>query len=145
MSEERHEGRCRCRAVRYVLHGPLLFCGHCHCESCRRSHSAPVVTWTAVLTERFELVAGADELTAYQGSSHATRRFCQRCGSPMTYTSMAWPGKVYVPVASLEEPPATGPQYHVNAEEAVPWCRIDDGLPRCDGLDDAPDEATDAG
>ena len=124
--------------MRCELRPPLLFSAHCHCDSCRRSHAAPFVTWTAVPHDRFRLTSGEDALRSYRGSSHARRSFCGVCGTPMIYVSREWPGKTYVPVAVLVDPPAeaVAPQCHVHAAEAVSWCTLADGLPRHEGFDE---------
>ena len=41
-------GGCLCGAVRFTVTLPSLFCGHCHCTLCQRSHGAGYVTWFAV-------------------------------------------------------------------------------------------------
>src|SRR4051812_29405337 len=95
------EGRCQCGAVRIALELPSTFCSHCHCESCRRAHSAPFVTWTSVPNERFRIVQGEGELTAYRSSEEATRNFCRRCGTQLFFISSRWPGRTDVPLSCL--------------------------------------------
>src|SRR5207249_1206364 len=58
MSEENVLGSCFCGAVRFSVRLPTIFCGHCHCSMCRRSHGAGYVTWLAVPRGQFELEAG---------------------------------------------------------------------------------------
>ncbi len=53
-------GRCFCGAVRFQFALPTLFCCHCHCTMCRRSHGAGFVTWVAVPRHGFELTSGRD-------------------------------------------------------------------------------------
>jgi hypothetical protein len=130
-----HTARCLCGAVGLRLGGPLLFLSHCHCASCRRAHAAAFVSWTAVPNERFEVVAGAEELRAYRSSEHATRTFCGVCGTSLSYVSTDWPGKTYVPAALIEGPLGVAPDGHVNTAERVPWLDIADGLPQHRGLD----------
>ena len=35
-------GQCFCGAVTWASPGPVLWAGHCHCESCRRATSSPI-------------------------------------------------------------------------------------------------------
>ena len=61
MSEpESVTGSCLCGAVRFSARLPSLFCAHCHCSMCRRSHGAGYVTWFAVPRARLRLDAGDD-------------------------------------------------------------------------------------
>ena len=127
-------GSCMCGAVRFELTPPTDFFSHCHCESCRRAHAAPFVSWTGVLEHRFRWVAGADKLRGYRSSHHATRTFCTVCGTRVSYVSTEWPGKVYVPVATLLDPMDREPESHIHIGEAVPWCVLGDSLPRHQGF-----------
>ncbi len=132
-------GACMCGAVRFELTPPTSFFSHCHCESCRRSHSAAFVSWTGVPDEQFRWLSGEDTLRGYQSSNHATRSFCSICGTHLCYVSTDWPGKVYVPVAVLRDPMDRKPEDHIHATEAVSWCRLGDDLPRYAGF--GPDES----
>jgi hypothetical protein len=78
------------------------------------------VAWTAVPTERFHLVEGEQELTAYASSPGVTRAFCRRCGAHVFYRGELAPDRVYVPVALLDEldRPLDG---HVSYEEHPAW------------------------
>ncbi|NNF78320.1 MAG: GFA family protein, partial [Rhizobiales bacterium] len=41
-------GRCLCGQVAFEFEGKINWCGHCHCESCRRNTSSAVATFFAV-------------------------------------------------------------------------------------------------
>lgn len=120
-------GRCACGGVRLVLTPPTVFASHCHCESCRRSHAAPLVTWTAVAEAAFTVASGAELLVAYASSPGVTRSFCGRCGTQLVYR-MAGLDRVYVPVAVLDrtDRPIEG---HVSYEERVSWLAGLESLP----------------
>ena len=122
-------GRCGCGAVRYRMETPTAFVSHCHCETCRRAHAAPLVTWTKVPTDRLRL-DGADALTRWESSPGVFRSFCSACGTHMTFTADDTPGQVYVPVATLEGMPDRLPDSHVSWEEHVPWIDGMADLPR---------------
>ncbi|MCP4899000.1 MAG: GFA family protein [bacterium] len=123
-------GSCLCGAVTFKLHTPTKFFSHCHCETCRRAHGAAFVSWTGVPDDCFEWLTGAEQLTGYRSSEHATRSFCSRCGTHVRYVSTDWPGTVYVPVATLSDPMDRDPEDHIHAGEAVSWCSLNDELPR---------------
>jgi hypothetical protein len=130
-------GRCLCGAITIELTPPTDFCSHCHCQSCRRAHGAPLVTWTGVGADQLRFVCGEDNLERYQSSPGTYRCFCRTCGTSMvcyytedsrTFGSLA--GKMYVPVAVLTDPIDQPPDGHVSFEEHVDWFDFDDGLPR---------------
>lgn len=115
------KGSCFCQAVRFELTGPTEFCGHCHCESCRKSHAAMLVTWTSVPEEQFRLVSGADQVKRFERTPGIGWEFCRRCGSSLFYRSTAAPGRVYVAACSLDDELDRRPDSHVSFEERLDW------------------------
>jgi len=67
---------------------------------------------------------------AYPSSPGVTRRFCARCGSPMSYESERWPDEIHLLAASFEDPASLAPTVHVYVEEQLGWIHLADGLPR---------------
>ncbi|KNG94877.1 GFA family protein [Pseudaestuariivita atlantica] len=130
-------GRCLCGAVTWETDSPVLWAGHCHCDSCRRATSAPFtsffgvrrasVTWTGARTT-FETSGGRVE-----------RSFCTVCGTQMTYQNVIWPEETHLYAASLDDPAQFEPQAHFHYAERLPWVEIDDGLPKYAGSADAGD------
>ncbi len=54
----------------------------CHCDSCRRAHSAPLYQVVYLPESCFEITAGAHLLQAFARSpQHVVRSFCSMCGS----------------------------------------------------------------
>lgn len=121
-------GRCYCGQVRFELHGPTEFASHCHCQSCRLSHGAAFVTWTAVARQCFHFLQGEELIRFYASSATVEWGFCSRCGSSMLYRGSDTPDKIYVTVASLAglDRPVDS---HVSYEEKVGWFQPNDGLP----------------
>lgn len=133
-------GRCLCGAIQIELQPPTEFCSHCHCESCRRAHAAPLVTWTGANAEQFRIISGEHQLERYQSSPGTYRCFCRTCGTSMVcyYTRESasfgdLEGKMYVPVAVLTDALDRAPDGHVSFEEHVAWLELSDGLPRYRG------------
>lgn len=125
-------GSCFCGAVRFRIGLPTLFCGHCHCTMCRRSHGAGFVTWLAVPRERFFL--DEDEaLVRFPSSDHGTRSFCGRCGSTLFFETTTDPDRVDVVLANMDGPIDRAPQLHVHFDDRAAWTAADDGLPRLGG------------
>ena len=132
-SNERVEGSCFCGAVRFSVRLPTLFCGHCHCSMCQRSHGAGYVTWFSVPRERFSVDAGNEALARFRSSDHGTRSFCRVCGSSLLCESTRHPDQVDVVLANLHGPIDRPPQVHIYFDDRVPWVNVEDGLPRLGG------------
>jgi hypothetical protein len=113
------EGGCFCGAVRYQLTGSPESSGICHCESCRRASGAPSVAWVTVERERFQILKG--EPAAYASSPGVVRRFCDRCGSPLTYESSKAPRTIDITTVTLDDPNRFPPTLEVWLSDRLPW------------------------
>ena len=120
-------GRCLCGDIRYEYRGPPTKILHCHCESCRRHTSSPITTFVCVTRDSLRYTRG--KLTAFASSPGVTRTHCGRCGAPMTYASTR-NNQIDIYLATLDDPAAIVPTYHVFTEEQLPWFEIADNLPR---------------
>ena len=128
MTTTERNGRCLCGEVRFVAAGEPKWVAHCHCESCRRATSAGFATYAGYATGA---VAWTGEPpAAYHSSPGVTRRFCPRCGSPVSFEGERWPGEIHLFVPAFEDPAGFQPKGHVYVEEQMPWVRLADGLPR---------------
>lgn len=110
-----------CGEVRFVARFPSRFCCHCHCESCRRSHSAGFVTWIGFPSAQVTVESGAADIVAYASSADARRTFCRRCGTKLFFESERWPGETHVALAAFDDPVDRAPGGHAFFEEHVPW------------------------
>lgn len=133
MVDTRVSGSCLCGAVRFTVTLPTLFCGHCHCSMCRRSHGAAFVTWFAVPRSQFRLAAGQTGLIRYPSSDHGVRSFCGRCGSSLFCESSQHPDQLDIVLANMEGAIDRPPQVHVYFDDRVSWAVAEDGLPRLGG------------
>lgn len=126
----RKRGRCLCGRVTFEYDGPENWRGHCHCESCRRNTSSAFTTFMGVprAASRF---TGA-EPSVYASSPGVRRLFCANCGTPMAYETDRLPDEIHFYAASLENPEAFQPDFHVHFAERLTWADINDGLPRHD-------------
>jgi hypothetical protein len=122
------KGRCLCGAVRFTARGEPRWVAHCHCDSCRRATSAPVVTYAGFMADQVEWKAEKPAL--FHSSQGVERGFCARCGSPISFTGEKWPDEVHLFVASFEEPNNFAPTSHVHVAEKLAWLHLGDGLPR---------------
>ena len=127
------EGRCQCGAVRYRLTSDPKWTALCHCESCRRAASTPIVAWMGFETAH---VHWSGERAFYKSSQIATRGFCPKCGTQMSFESTTWPGEIHLYAVSLDDPTDYVPELHCHHAEALPWLHTADALPRFEGKAD---------
>ncbi len=121
--------RCLCGATRATFDpSQVLWTTLCHCESCRRATSAPVVGWFGVANGAWAW-AGAPP-GEYESSPNTFRNFCTTCGSPMAFRSDRWPGETHFPAVTLENSETYVPQSHCFNDERVPWLTTKDDLPK---------------
>jgi hypothetical protein len=86
-----------------------------------------MVAWFTVPRSAFRLVAGAPP--RFASSDRATRTFCPRCGTSLTFESDAFPDEVDVTTASLDDPEAVPPRDHTRTATRLRWVRLADALP----------------
>ena len=134
MKDEAISGSCLCGAVVFTVTPPTIFCGHCHCSMCRRSHGAAFVTWFGVSRSQFRVVTGQTDLVRYQSSEHAVRSFCRRCGSSLFSESSRHPDQIEVVLANVHDPIDRLPEAHVFFDDRATWLTVHDDLPRMGGV-----------
>jgi hypothetical protein len=132
-SGEEVAGSCFCGAVRFRVRLPTLFCAHCHCSMCRRSHGAGYVTWLGVSREQLAFDAGEEDLKRFRSSDHGTRSFCGRCGSSLFCESTHHADRIDVVLANMDGPIDRAPQLHAYFDCRAEWVAVDDALPRLGG------------
>ena len=122
------KGHCLCGAVTFEFDGAAIWCGHCHCESCRRATASPFTTWVGVRRDACRFTGVAPLVR--QSSAGALRSFCPTCGSPISFESERWPNETHLYAALLDHPEQVAPQFHVYVAEKLPWITLNDGLPQ---------------
>jgi hypothetical protein len=132
MPDSRASGSCYCGAIRFSIAMPTLFCVHCHCSMCRRSHGAAFVTWLAVPRSQFLLESG-EELTRYHSSDHGNRSFCTRCGSTLFCESTRHPDQIDIVLANMDDQIDRPPEAHIYFDDRAEWTVAGDDLPRLGG------------
>jgi len=120
MSTASHiEGHCLCGAVEFLITREPVWCGHCHCEDCRRCVGSAVATFIGCDKTFFSLIKG--ELKTFESSPGVTRSFCANCGTPVAYESEKLPGEIHILLGALSHPEAYTPQLEVFCKEKLPW------------------------
>lgn len=121
------QGGCLCGAIRYTVCGQPLVSAVCHCRTCRKTASAPVLPFVTFPRVDFALTQGSP--TDFHSSPEVTRSFCGHCGSPLTYTNNRQPDHIDIMTCSLDDPEAFPPACHIWASQRLRWMRLADGLP----------------
>ncbi len=121
MSAGAATGGCHGGAVRFVARCPSRFVAHCHCESCRRAHSAAFVTWAGFPSTAVDVTEGHDVLMVHESSPGTRRMFCAECGTKLFFSSERWPGETHVPLAAFDGPIDRPPGSHAFWDEHAAW------------------------
>ena len=142
-------GGCLCGAVRYELKSNPFDCGWCHCRTCQLYGGVPALPFASVPTGDFLWTKG--EPRWILSSSFGRRAFCGQCGTPLQVRVDHQPDTVDFPVATLDEPDAIQPEFHIFWGSKIAWFNPGDDLPKHDkfrpdtrGLEgtEPPDEAS---
>ncbi|HEY0052756.1 MAG TPA: GFA family protein [Caulobacteraceae bacterium] len=128
MSGPALEGGCACGRVRYRVEAEPSDAGYCHCTVCRRSSGAPALAFASVPLDAFRLTAAEPERR--RSSSFGERWFCGGCGAQIAMRVDYDPDLVDFTLATLDDPMAVTPGFHIWREERIGWFETADGLPR---------------
>jgi len=80
----------------------------------------------------FVWTSGAEKVKSVPSSSFGHREFCGECGTPFLMKVDHQPETVDFSVATLDEPSAVAPGFHIFWGSKVPWFEPRDDLPRHD-------------
>ena len=123
----RLNGGCACGSVRYSLADPYDT-GWCHCRLCQRTSGAPAVVFTTTRHDSVRWERG--EPRHWRSTDFGRRAFCAECGTLLTIEVDFQPGEIGFTAASLDDPEAVRPAFHIFCGEELSWAAIEDGLPR---------------
>ncbi len=136
-------GGCLCGAVQYRLTGPLGDIVHCHCETCRKTHSSAFSSVAAVADEDFQILSGVENLRYFESSPGKLRWFCQACGSHI-YAKRAGTAHLILRLGSLDNASLTADntpceRSHIWVSQQANWYRGDAELPVYDEFEPVTD------
>jgi hypothetical protein len=139
-------GGCACRAVRYVVDGPLRDILVCHCADCVEAVGSP---WAATAVHRRDLSLRHGEALRWRrapDSEHrASRGGCERCGTVVFWDA---PDRdtVSLGAATLDDPPPLVVAGHIWVAQDPGWEPVDDVRARAPlyprGVPDGPEAPT---
>ena len=78
----------------------------------------------------FVFVQGVDKLRIFKSSSFGHRTFCGECGTLLLMKVDHQPDTVDFSVATLDEPDAVAPGFHIFYASRIAWFKPADALPR---------------
>lgn len=133
----KHAGQCYCGHVQVEVEGDPVFAAYCHCESCRKWHSAPMAA-LAAWPEDAVKVQG--DVVVSQTNGETQRAACSRCGGNVLTTKPELGWKVVYPLTLSGSDFSYKPNLHIFYDERV--VDFNDGLPK---FSDAPAEAGGSG
>ncbi len=128
----RLEGGCMCGAVRYRLQSDPFDAGWCHCRTCQLTSGSPAMVFASVPDGHLVWTRGKERVRTVRSSSFGHRAFCGECGTPFLMKVDHQPETVDFSVATLDDPDAIAPGFHIFWSSKVSWFDPGDELPRHD-------------
>jgi hypothetical protein len=125
-------GGCACGAVRYELLSEPFDTGWCHCRTCELVSGAPAMVFSSVPAGDLVWTKGAEIVRSFKSSSFGHRSFCGACGTPFLMQVDHQPETVDFSVATLDQPDAVAPGFHIFWASRIAWFEPKDDLPRHD-------------
>lgn len=128
------KGRCLCGKTTWQSEGPVLWAGHCHCESCRRATAAPFTSFFGVPRAGAQITGPVGRFQSSGG--RVERQYCTECGTQITYQYAGWPDETHLYAGTLDDPGQFQPRAHYHYAERLDWVEIADDLPKYPGSAD---------
>ena len=124
------EGGCACGAVRYRLESAPFDAGWCHCRTCQLNSGSPAMVFASVPAGHLVWTKGGEKVKRFASSSFGHRIFCGECGTPFLMQVDHQPETVDFSVATLDDPDAVTPGFHIFVGSKIAWFETTDDLPR---------------
>ena len=127
-------GGCMCGAVRYTISEPPIVAGLCHCNRCRPQSGSAFSTIVIIRGSMFQL-KGETAVFDDIGSSgrRVLRRYCPRCGSPLTTESEVAPHVMFVKAGSIDSNEWFSPVMELFTTRRRPWVATIAGAQQFEG------------
>jgi hypothetical protein len=119
---ERMTGGCMCGAVRYTIAEKPLAAGLCHCNRCRPQSGSAFST--VIFVHRSAItITGETAVFDDIGSSglRVLRRYCPRCGSPLTTEADVTPDVMFVKAGGINSNEWFHPVLELFVGRRRPW------------------------
>ena len=113
-------GSCLCGLVTYEAdcdNGPII---HCHCQTCRKAHSAAFSSAMPIAYDAFKWTSGADVLNSYESSPGKKRYFCTGCGSQLI-AERREANMILLRMGCVDTEITQKPDAHIWRSDGAPW------------------------
>lgn len=123
-----------CGAVRYTIAEKPLAAGLCHCNCCRPQSGSAFST--VIFVHRSAItIAGETAVFDDIGSSglRVLRRYCPRCGSPLTTEADVTPDIMFVKAGGIDSNEWYQPALEMFVGRRRPWVSLVHGATQFDG------------
>ena len=125
-------GGCACGAVRFQLASAPWDAGWCHCRTCQLNSGSPAMVFASVAPADYVVTSGKEQIRSFASSSFGHRGFCGACGTPLYMRVDHQPETLDFSVATLDDPAAVTPHFHIFYASRIGWADAADDLPRHD-------------
>nr|WP_283938362.1 GFA family protein [Sphingomonas alba] len=129
-SQLNRTGGCLCGTVRFELKSEPLDAGWCHCRTCQLNSGAPAMAFASVRAGDWVAISGAESVRMVKSSGFGHRGFCGKCGTPLYMKVDHQPETVDFSIATLDDPDAVAPGFHIFWSSKVAWFEPGDDLPK---------------
>jgi hypothetical protein len=126
------EGGCLCGAVRFELASEPFDAGWCHCRVCQKASGSPAMAFATVPLGDYRYAQGAEAVATVGSTRFGHRGFCSRCGTPLYIRADFQPDTIDFSIATLDDPGAVLPSFHIFYASRIAWAPAGDSLPRHD-------------
>jgi hypothetical protein len=123
-------GGCLCGAVRYRIEAEPIATRTCWCRACQFI-AAGSATVNVVFPSATVAIEGAlvEHVTKADSGNRVHRRFCAKCGTPVTTQSEARPHLLSVRAGTLDDTERGKPELTIWISAAPSWAPIDPRIP----------------
>lgn len=116
------KAHCLCGGVVMEIDVPARWAWHDHSSASRHAHGAAYATYVGSYKSRFRILEGEKLISSYfEEKAGATRSFCSRCGTPLTYERGRAKPMVNIPRALFATRTGREPLYHIAIAEKQDW------------------------
>jgi len=115
-------GGCQCGAIRYAFYAALENAHVCHCRMCQRATGGLFAALAGTAPGNFAWTRG--EPGFYASSNLATRGFCAKCGTPLSFKYRLTTARMYVTIGSLDHADDIQLVKQYGIESRLPWVKF---------------------
>jgi hypothetical protein len=118
-------GGCMCGAVRYEMNIDGHKTGNCHCRDCQKNSGAGFMPFTNVDAGQFRWINEPEGVA--KASEKAVRRFCNECGTPMTWEGEGEEDRASISTGTFDDPSGIEISYEIYTRSRWPAFKPVDG------------------